>query len=276
LQPVLLIDQWFRESQSAIPTYLRSRAAIEAELRTLEAELALRTADAVTIDTLAAENALLREQLAYATTSLQTARILHQPPLIPYDRLIINRGTGDGVVLDAPVFAGEFVLIGRVVQVGVRQSVVELLSSPGVESTVYIFGPDIYTTAVGQGGGVVRVGVPQGVELGIGNPVSVPVAGRGLIGSISHIETAATRPEQYGFVPLPVSLTSLQYVQVGSQPLVPVDFEAARSAVAQTRDTYFTVPVPAGVLIDIPTSGDATSTATSTPSETATTTTEAL
>jgi cell shape-determining protein MreC len=268
LQPIFLVDRWVREGESVIPRYLRDRSDLQARIVTLENELLLHQADADVIAGLTAENDALRDQLAYSTTSLQVAQVLQQPPLTPYDRLVINRGQQDGIVLDAPVYAGEYVLIGRVIQVSDRSSVVELLSSSGVESTVFVFGPDIYTTAVGQGGGTLRVGVPQGVALEVGNAVSVPAAGLGLLGSIAYVESAATRPEQYGFVSLPVPVASLRYVQVATEPLPTIDFETARNTVASTRDDYFTVPVPEGVLIDIPSA--ATSSATGTIEEMAT------
>lgn len=277
LQPVLTLERWVRESESALPTYVRSRAALQAELAALQQQLGLQEGDTEVVAALQAENAVLRDQLEYATTTLMSARVLQQPPLVPYDRLVLNRGARDGIVLDAPVFAGELVLIGRVVQVTARQSMVTLLSNPGVKSTVYIFGPDIYTTAVGQGGGIVRVGVPQGVPLAVGDPVSVPAAGLGILGTITQIETEATRPEQYGFVPLPVPLQSLQYVQVGTEPLMPVSFAEARDLVADTRTTYFTVPVPEGVLVDITEGASATtSTATTTTATTTVTATTTI
>jgi len=272
LQPISLVERWVRESESVIPMYLRSRAALVAEEAQLRDTLALQAAQDDVVAALRAENEQLRAQLGYATSTLVSARILQQPPLSPYDRLVINRGTRDGVVVDAPVFGGENVLIGRVIQVTKRQSVVTLISDPGVASTVFIFGPDIYTTAVGQGGGIVRVGVPQGIPLAVGNPVSVPAAGLGILGSITHIETEATRPEQFGFVQLPVALRSLQYVLVGTQPLTTIDFEQARETVARTRADYFTVPVPEGVLVDIPESS--TSTATSSTATTSSVSTE--
>jgi cell shape-determining protein MreC len=269
LQPVTLLERWLRESESLVPAYVRSRAALEAEQTALRDALALQAGQDEVIAALRAENDELRAQLGYATSSLVSARILQQPPLVPYDRLVINRGTRDGVVLDAPVFAGENVLVGRVVQVTQRQSIVTLLSNPGVESTVYIFGPDIYTTAEGLGGGIVRVGVPQGVPLAVGDPVSVPAAGLGMLGAITYIETEATRPEQFGFVQLPVALRSLQYVLVGTEPLTPIDFDEARETVAATRSDYFTVPVPEGVLVDIPEQGTSTATSTATTTDVA-------
>lgn len=273
LQPVLLVERWFRESESTLPVYVRTRAELEAALAKQADELALQSTQTDVVAALRAENASLTEQLAYATSSGFTARVLQQPPLVPYDRIVLNRGARDGVVEQAPVYAGDYVLIGQVIQVTARQSVAQLLSAPGVESTVYVFGPDIYTTAVGQGGGVIRIGVPQGVPLAVGNPVSVPAAGLGLLGSVTHIETEPTRPEQYGFVSLPEPLQSLQYVHVGTEALAPVDFATAREHVAATRETYFTVPVPEGVLVDIPAPGTTSTSSTATSSEIIATTT---
>lgn len=272
VQPVLTVDRWVRESQAAIPSFVRSRAALEAERNELEATLARSAANEAVITTLQAENASLRQQLQSASSTRLHADIITQPPFVPYDRLVLNRGARDGVVVGAPVFAAANVVIGTIIATTPGQSIASLVTSAGVESTVYVFGPDIYTTAVGQGGGVLRIGVPQGVTLSEGNPVTIPAAGQSVIGSISHIETEPSRPEQFGYVPLPIALKQLRSVTIGTDAITPTTFTEAREVVDAVRQEYFTVPVPEGVLIDIA-EQPATTTATGTTPELPATTT---
>jgi cell shape-determining protein MreC len=267
VRPVVIVQNWLAEGQSALPVYLRGRQALEAELETLRTQANLSLARDTELAVVRAENDRLRGGLAITSTStFITAGVLAQPPLVPYDRLVLRAGTNNGVTVGAPVYVGDSIAIGTIIKATQRQSVVELISSPGAESTVYVFGPDIYTTAVGEGGGIVRIGVPQGIPIAVGDPVLLPAGSQSIVGTISQVEAVATRPEQYAFVTLPVPLQGIHQVQVASLPLSPQTFDAARETVETTRETLFTVPVPEGVLVDIPdgSTSTATSTATST------------
>lgn len=262
LQPVVAVSSWLESSQATIPSYLRDRNDLQAIIITQAEELALTATLAVERDVLRLENNRLRRLSASSTQPGIIAHVLVQPPLVQYDRLIINRGTRAGVRVGAPVFAGEYVAIGTVISATAGQSVVELISSPQLESTVFVFGPDIYTTAVGLGGGVLEIGVPQGVPIAVGNLVTLPAGSQSIIGAIHEVATTSTQAEQYAYVTLPEALLNLQTVLVGTEPLTAQSFTEARTQVDAVRASRFTVPVPDGVLVDIFT--EATSSATTT------------
>lgn len=268
LAPIAALINWAATSESAIPNYVRSRASLTSEIAALEAQLEISKAADATVRVLESENASL-QSVSSASTTVVAAQVIARPPYTPYDRVVLNQGTRAGVTVGAPVYVAKHIAIGSVIAVTPWQSVVELLSTHGVESTVYIFGPDIYTTAVGQGDGVLKIGVPQGIPLTIDDPVTTPVGSNGILGSITHIETEASRPEQYAYITLPVALQQLQTLYIGSEALTTMSFESAREVVGAVRNSLFTVDVPEGVLVDI----QSTSTATTSP---VSTTTEAL
>jgi len=138
------------------------------------------------------------------------------------------------------------------------------VTTPGFESTVYIFGPNIYTTAEGQGGGILTVSVPQGIPLETGDLVVLPSFRPGTFGEISSIKSLPTDPEQRGYVTLGVPLQSTRYVSVGKGGVEPISFEDAKAVVNDIRADITRVPVPSGVLVDI-IEDVATTSATSTP-----------
>ena len=76
----------------------------------------------------------------------------------------------------------------------------------------------IFARAVGEGGGVLRVGVPQGIQLTVGDPVIVPASETGIYGTISYIESDPSNPEQYGYVTQAQALSSLRTVLVARTP----------------------------------------------------------
>lgn len=266
LQPILLVDNWVRTSEQAIPVYFRSRTALLAERQALEQQVTELTTLPEYVAYLEAENAALRAAGVEQIDRIR-ASVLAQPPYTPHDTLILNVGTDAGVLLDAPVFLSDRVVLGTITAVTAQQSVVRLMSTPGVESTVYIYGPDIYTTAEGYGSGIIRIGVPQGIQLRAGDLVVAPSLGGGVLGPLFDVASVPTQPEQYGYVRLPQALHTIHAVTVGRDPVLPQSFAEAREAVDAARDALLTVPVPAGVLVDL-----ATSTGTTTASTTNTTT----
>ena len=262
LMPVVMVENWLQESDTTLAVYLRDRNELLVKQEELEQSLAeLQQTDYTTV-VLSAENELLRGLLGQATTSTRIgAGVVGRPTNLPYDVLVIDKGELDGVLKDAPVYLGRDQVIGVVAEVYGHSAVVALVTTPGLASTVYIYGPNIYTTAEGIGGGVLRVNVPQGILLEEGNLVVIPSFASGVYGTVTLVESVPTKPEQFGYVTIETPLSSLRYVSVGSQPIQPISFEAEKDIVDKIRLDLTTVPVPAGVLVDV---NPATTTATST------------
>ena len=267
MQPVVLIEDWLETSTGALPVYLRERTALLEAQRALEQKLAESSGARYTIDQLQLENEALRELLGASSMRRIGAGVIGRPTELPYDVLVIDRGEKDGVKKHAPVFIGHSQAVGFVAEVFSDTAVVALVTTPDISSTVYIYGPNIYTTAVGMGGGVLRVSVPQGIALNEGDVVVMPSFATGIYGQISVIESVPTRPEQYGYVSIDTPLSSVRYVSVGEAPLSVIDFDTAKTIVETVREDLLTVPVPAGVLIDTLATSTATSTIISTSTE---------
>lgn len=103
-------------------------------------ELRLRT---VQWDTVAQENARLREHFAWqkqAAWSLKLARVVGRDPANWWRTLRIDQGSQDGITLNAPVFTADGLvgLVGRVSAVGLKQSQVVLVGDPDCRVSVLI------------------------------------------------------------------------------------------------------------------------------------------
>jgi hypothetical protein len=147
------------------------------------------------------------------------------------------------------VFLGSDQVVGFVSKVFEKTSLVTLVTTPGFISSAYVIGPDIYTFAEGVGGGVLRVRIPQGILLQIGDLVVLPALDSGVYGDVSLVEAAPTQPEQYGYVSADIPLQSLYYVSVGAEPVVTHTFEQAEKVVADAKSALFTVAVPSNILV---------------------------
>lgn len=267
--PVIFAESWFRDSTSAIPTYFRDRNTLLSKQSELEFQLNEQKNTGLTLRRLQEENDELRNLLSSNDSKRIGASAIGRPTNLPYDVLVIDRGSNDGIIKNAPVFIGKDQVIGFVAEAYSHTAVVTLITTPGFESTVYIYGPNIYTTAIGAGGGSLRVSVPQGITLELGNVVVMPSFDAGAYGEISAVDSEPTRPEQFGYVSINVPLQSIRYVSVGDRPLEVMSFDDAKAVVSRVRKDFLEVPVPEGVLVDIPVD-EATTTA---PTTTTTTTT---
>ena len=247
--PIVVFRTWLMESTATVPLYLRTQSALIDEVRSLENQLELRVDDAFTVLALKQENEELRSELMLPPSQFIQAGVLLRPDVIPYDTLLIDRGTNDGVLLDALVYVGEQIAIGSVAAVYPRSALVRLVSTPGIESTVYIYGPNIFTDAEGLGGGTLRVAVPQGIPLAVGNIVILPGIGMGAYGTVVSVESLAESPYQYGYVSSPIPLSSIRAVRV-SQSIPPtVSFIDAKQAIENASSTSFHIVVPDAVRV---------------------------
>lgn len=269
MAPVVHWQTWVSNSDNNVAAYLRSRSEVLDRQAELERKLAALSGSDRTIQRLQRENRELRSLLGAATTTDRVAaEVLERPNVLAYDTILINRGTMHGVAEGAPVYVGADLVIGRVSRVQERISLVTLLTSPGEEVTVYIVGPNVYATAVGRGGGVLEIQVPQGVPVAAGQSIILPRAAQSTFGTVDEVRTVASEPMQAVYATVPVSLQSLRWVAVGETLPAQASFDDLHEEVQQRAAELFLLDVPSDYLVR-PT---ATSSATSTPSGVATST----
>lgn len=242
--PILYIQHYFKNSAAPLPLYLKEKSDLIAQIRLLEEERNTQIGITLTAEYLKQENESLKSLMQNTTTPGIVAGVIGRPPYTPYDSIIIDQGSRDGIVLNAPVFYGVRKVLGYVDKVYERTSRVSLFSSPAVASTVYIMGPNIFASAYGLGGGVLRVSVPQGITLAVGNPVILPTVHGGSLGSIQHITSVPSEPEQNAFVTFDVPMQSIRLVSVGTDAVVRIDYREAQLEVEKNMPPIFTVDVP--------------------------------
>lgn len=247
--PFDMLRVWVAESGSSLPQYLRERTTLINELEALKIKIATEQGTDSTIKKLQIENTELRNLAGALPEARVLARVIGRPNTLPYDVLMLDRGSNHGVLLHAPVFLGADQVIGFVSKVTDKSSFVTLVTTAGFTSSAYVIGPNIYTFAEGMGGGILRVRVPQGIALRTGDLVLLPAIDSGLYGTISYIETSVTQPEQYGFVSTSIPIQSLYYVSIGREAVVPQSYDQAEALIDATKIDLFKVELPAGVLV---------------------------
>jgi cell shape-determining protein MreC len=217
LYPFHVTSVWIKTSDGILPSYLRSKDELIKEVDALRTQISTTNGTQMTIMRLVEENMQLRS-IGNAGNSENKiiAQVLARPDKLAYDLLQIDKGAIDGVVEGAPVYTGVDSVVGMVVSVKDTYSFVDLFTSPGFESTAFIFGPNVFSPIEGMGGGVARVRLPQGVAIAVGQLVILPGVSSSVYGEIVKVESQPTQPEQYGYITPPLSMANLMYVSVGA------------------------------------------------------------
>jgi cell shape-determining protein MreC len=249
LSPFARVALWVRESPGVIPVYLRERSALRADIEELQSQLDATAAQTLTVKRLTEENIALRGVYGEGLQKKRLlSRVIARPPWLAYDMIQLDKGSADGVVIGAPVFAGRDVVIGSVVETGPHHSFVELVTTAGFQSTVYLPAAKLVATMEGQGSGVARVRFAQGIRVVPGDMVIMLAYDAGVYGQVTHVENQSTQPEQYAFVTLPESLQSLRYVTIGEKPVTPPTPEQVASSTQALIADYFYIPAVTDIL----------------------------
>lgn len=180
---------------------LQTTQAVSDENDQLKALLKRPVASSISIATLQASTTTPVDTLANLKPSPYTlAAVLKRPPIAPYDELVIDIGSSDGVTVGNQVYASGNVLIGQVSDVLGQTSKVALYSSPNMTYDVLITDNSVGSTtggigkntivpavAHGLGGGQFSVQVPRDVVASAGDVVTVPsISGKtiGVVGAV--------------------------------------------------------------------------------------------
>ncbi|MEK7462155.1 MAG: rod shape-determining protein MreC [Patescibacteria group bacterium] len=240
MAPVHNVHSWIQTSDARLPMYLRDRNDLISRITELEQTVAIAAGTDLTERRLYKENQWLRQLLGVQNDSRIGAAVIARPGQLPYDYLQIDKGKEDGIQAGAPVYVGKDNVIGVVSYATEDYSFVELFTTPGFRATAFISGANVMATIDGYGGGIARVRVPQGVALAVGDLVHLPSLDPGVFGRIAFLENEPSQPEQFGYIALSQSVSSLHYVSIGKEVIHPSEppaiEERVRAIITETMN----------------------------------------
>lgn len=248
--PLASVRIWWTDSEATLPVYFTSRDALEAQLREITTERNSILFDKDRLRVLEEEVLVLKRQTATQDDDRIVAGVLRRPNETPYDTVVVDAGSNDGVLEGALVYADRAV-VGMVSRTLPESSLITLFSSPHIETPLYIYGPNIFARGTGMGGGVVRVGVPQGIPLAVGDPVVVPLTDSAIYGHIGHIESDPSNPEQFAFVVQIPQIQNVRYVAIARTPLPNWSIKEAEEAMVEAKNRLMSTSSSVGLFIDV-------------------------
>ncbi|HWU24233.1 MAG TPA: rod shape-determining protein MreC [Candidatus Paceibacterota bacterium] len=184
---------------ASITTFVGGNVTTESKA-SLRAE---RDANAQKVAALTSENAMLSAKVADLTKLLGTrvepargivASVLARPPVAPYDVLIIDQGTADGIVLGSLVTGNGGTPVGTIGQADASQSRVTLFSTHGIQSSGWVGDSRIPVTLTGEGAGAFSASVPKAAGVQVGDGVYLASGGAFPVGTVVKIEVDPSSP----------------------------------------------------------------------------------
>lgn len=208
--------------------YVTEKRTLLARVQTLETSLSAQQQETAERTLLEEENRALREQLKFTQRTKLT-------PIVGYvvgksidntaNTVIIDRGEADGVVNQAPVIAGDGLLIGKIAKVNPHTSVVRLINDPQSKIAATVLNKDksIGLIEGGFGISVTLTTVLQTDTLASGDLVVTSgleeLVPRGLlIGTVVSVEKENYRPFQEATITPAAPLGRLTMVGVLPAP----------------------------------------------------------
>lgn len=120
------------------------------------------------------------------------AGVLAHPPETPYDILIIDVGTDDGVEFGDRVTLPEGGALGTILESHSKEAKVLLYSSGGVETSAYLERGGVAITLIGKGGGTMSFTLPRDVPVALGDKILLPGIRSELLAVVEDIELEPT------------------------------------------------------------------------------------
>lgn len=195
--------------------FLPKRSLLEENNR-LKEEIASISARLANYNALLDENLQVREILGRLdrTDNIVLSAILSKPSRSPYDILIIDAGSNDGISVGNLVLAYGSVAIGQVREVYPRSAKVVLFSGWGEKTEGVVVGNDIYFEVLGRGGGTFEMVLPRDLELEKGIEVVVPGISSRVLAIVDSVISDPRDSFKKVVMVSPVNIQELKFVQV--------------------------------------------------------------
>ena len=203
------VAEWFHE-ESILITSKKTLLAENDRLKDIIDRTAL---DAYSYTLLREENDMLKEKLGRKPEKeFLLARVLATPGQSPFDTLVIDAGSEEGISLHMRIFTdGDFV-IGEVTTVFQHSAVVTLYSAPGGTLAGVLAKDGTPVTLSGEGGGNFLITLPRGSSVAVGDLVDVPALAPEYAGVVEAVDRPEGESLAYVYLKLPMNIYQLKWV----------------------------------------------------------------
>ncbi|OHA91219.1 MAG: hypothetical protein A2758_01970 [Candidatus Zambryskibacteria bacterium RIFCSPHIGHO2_01_FULL_49_18] len=169
--PLWRTETWVGTQVSAVKDFFRFKNSLISENTRLKEKLAALQIEAAARFAGGEAGAWSEILGRRAETGGIASTILARPPQVPYDTVVIDAGSNEGVVQDARVFMPEGPALGIVEQVFNSSAKVKLFSTSGEKTAAVLERHGVPVTLEGAGGGNFKIKVPREIEVASGDRI---------------------------------------------------------------------------------------------------------
>lgn len=215
-RPFQITENATYEKLGGVLGFFKTHWTLEQENRNLRADLAYMNSIETEMNYYKSQKEELEKILGKISDPKQyvLARILAKPGFSPYDTLVIDSGSKDGVIAGAYVYADGTVLLGHVSSVNNRSAVVKLYSSPEERTNVFVGISGIESVAIGKGGGTFELKLPKNTDVKEGDIVTMASTTGNILGEIMHITNSASDAYEKALFKSPIDVSKITSVLV--------------------------------------------------------------
>lgn len=152
-----------------------------------------------------------------STSKVVIAGVLKIPPAIPFDTLLIDAGSKNGIAFGQKVYASQAFLMGEISETFPDTAKVKLYSTSGEKFQVRLGASSTTYEAVGRGGGEFSVSAPRDAKIKVGDLALFPGLGGDTAGVVAYVEEDPAKifEEVYVRFPIPFSLLDTVFIKIG-------------------------------------------------------------
>lgn len=214
-RPILILGNGIGGKLEDLGSYFLFKDSLFLENKELKSKIAESEADRANYQSVVAENAELKEILERKNekANLMLSAILSKPNRSPYDTLVIDVGTEQGIQAGDMVFVLGNIPIGRVAEVYADSAKVVLFSSPG-EKTQAVIKDGVFMEIIGRGGGNFKMILPRDFVLQKGDTAVLPGIYPYVLAVVESIISDPRDPFAEALLVSPVNIQEFKFVEV--------------------------------------------------------------
>ncbi|OGI65448.1 hypothetical protein A3H53_03460 [Candidatus Nomurabacteria bacterium RIFCSPLOWO2_02_FULL_40_10] len=218
-RPVLVLGNSIGEKFENFRSFFAFKNSLYSENKSLKSKLEENSAMLANYNSVLVENVSLKEILGRkeARNNLILSAILAKPNQSPYDTLVIDAGTKQGLRAGDIVFAFGNVPVGRVSDVYPSSSKVILFSNAGEKTQTAVGEKKVFMEVAGRGGGNFEMIVPRDFTIVKGDVALLPGIFPYVLGVVEIIISDPRDPFIKALLVSPVNIQELKFVEVEIQ-----------------------------------------------------------
>mgnify|MGYP001570881941 FL=1 len=195
---------------------IRSRGALVRENRELRADIEADQVKLLRLDAIFREHQDLLSAYGRSLFTKQATlgNIIAKPPQSPYDVLVVDIGSEQGIVSGNRVYGIGGIPIGRVDEVANTTSKIVMFSNVGEKNQVIAERTGLTLSIEGIGGGNLETQVAQDMDIMVGDLIILPQFGAAVVASVAAIDTSVASALKRVLFRVPVNVFNLRWVEI--------------------------------------------------------------